>query len=458
MGRTCGFADAISGCSAAGEAKMTMHKRSGEYNRKAVGSWCVYDWANSAFTTLVVTFVYSTYFSQAFAPDERLGTALWSRGIVVSSIVIALLSPIVGAMADRGGRRRRYLILTTLICVTATALLAFVKPSHANAALVALTIFVIANVMFELGIVFYNSFLPAIAPADKIGRISGYGWGLGYAGGLLCMVVGLLGFVGISGLGLEPWFALSDTENFNVRATNLLVAGWFLLFSIPMFLFVRDAQGPRGRLDVKGALSDLRQTFQEIQRYREVVKFLIARLIYNDGLVTIFAFGGIYAAGTFGMSFTDVMIFGIVLNAAAGLGAFLFGFFDDRMGGRVTILVSLVALSASAVVAVIAPSRMWLWVAGIGVGIFAGPNQSASRSLMGRFVPERHQAEFFGFFAFSGKATAFLGPLLLGTVSGAFGQRLGVSTVLLFFVIGGALLLLVNEQRGIEAAAVTNAE
>ncbi len=430
-----------------------METLRGRNDTKTIASWCLYDWANSAFTTLVVTFVYSTYFSQAFAPDENTGTALWSRGIVVSSLLIALLSPIMGAVADRGGTRRRFVIATTMICVAATALLTFVRPSQPNAVFLALTLFVIANVMFEMGIVFYNSFLPDITTQDRIGRISGYAWGLGYAGGLMCMVVGLLGFVGISGLGLEPWFPLSQTENFNVRATNLLVAAWFLVFSLPMLAFVRDREKPTTRVSLGAAFGDLVETIGKVRQYREVVKFLLARLIYNDGLVTIFAFGGIYAAGTFGMSFTDVMIFGIVLNVAAGLGAFLFGFFDDRAGGKATVLVSVVALTLSTALAVLAPSAAWLWVAGIGVGIFAGPNQSASRSLMGRFVPERHKAEFFGFFAFSGKATAFLGPLLLGGVSGAFGsQRRGVATLLFFFVGGGLLMLLVKEQRGMEQA------
>jgi len=152
------------------------------------------------------------------------------------------------------------------------------------------------------------------------------------------------------------------------------------------------------------------------------------------------------------MTFGEVMIFGIVLNVAAGGGALLFGFVDDKVGGKATIMVSLVALSIATVIAVLAPTRAWFWVAGIGIGLFVGPNQSASRSLMGRFVPERHQAEFFGFFAFSGKATAFMGPLLLGELSGAFGQRVGMGSVLLFFVLGAGLLMTVSEKAGIEAS------
>lgn len=420
--------------------------------RPQIASWCLYDWANSAFTTLVVTFVYATYFSQSFADDPDQGTALWSRGIVVSSLFIAVLSPIFGAIADRGGTRRRYLAISTLVCVAGSAVLAFLKPGDTSVWLV-LGVFVVANVAFEVGMVFYNAFLPAITPPETIGRVSGYGWGLGYAGGLLCLVLALFGFIGLGG---DPWLSLPQEDGFHVRATNLLVAGWFLLFSLPMLLLVKDRPvaggGPQASNRIGDAVGDLGRTLTAILRFPEIVRFLIARLIYNDGLVTIFAFGGIYAAGTFGMEVDEVIVFGIALNVTAGLGAWMFGFIDDRIGGKATVLISLVALSAATILAVIAPSKPMFWIAGLLLGIFIGPNQAASRSLMARLVPERHQTEFFGFFAFSGKATAFLGPLLLGLLSAAFGQRMGVAVVILFFVVGAILLVGVDERRGIERA------
>ena len=419
-------------------------------DRTTIAAWCTYDWANSAFTTLVVTFIYSTYFVQAFADDPDTGTAFWSRGIVVSSILIAVLSPVLGAAADRGGARRKFLIISTLVCVAATTVLAFITPDQSNAVLTALTVFVIANVAFEVGMVFYNAFLPAVVSPERIGRVSGYGWGLGYAGGLVCLVVALLVFVGLP--GSDPLLALSTEDAFNVRATNLLVAGWFLIFSLPIFLWVRDSAKGASGVSIGQAFTDLKVTAQKIRHYRQIIRFLLARLVYNDGLVTVFAFAGIYASGTFDFTQSDIIVFGIVINVAAGLGAWVFGIMDDRRGGKSTIMVSLVALSVATLIAVLAPGRPWLWVAGIGIGIFAGPNQSASRSLMGRFVPERHQSEFFGFFAFSGKATAFLGPLLLGILSEAYGQRVGVSVVVLFFLAGGALLWTVDEKEGIEAA------
>ena len=190
---------------------------------------------------------------------------------------------------------------------------------------------------------------------------------------------------------------------------------------------------------------------REVRRFSQAAKLLVARLVYNDGLVTVFAFGGIYAAGTFGMSLTEVIVFGIAINVTAGAGALAFGIVDDRQGGKRTILITLAGLIVCTVVAVFAPTPAWLWAAGLAMGLFVGPNQSASRSLFARFVPEVKRNEFFGFFAFSGKITAFAGPLLLGTATAAFGsQRAGVATVLIFFVVGAGLLLMVDEARGIE--------
>jgi UMF1 family MFS transporter len=419
---------------------------------KVVWSWALYDWANSAFTTLVVTFIYSTYFTKAMAPDEITGTAWWSRAVAVSALLTAILSPILGAGADRAGARKRFLAMATALCIGATTLLGFVPPGMANAGIIALTLFVIADVSFETGYVFYNAFLPTIASPERIGRVSGYGWGLGYVGGLVCMFIALVGFVRPE----VPWFGLSTEAGFNVRATNFLVAIWFLVFSIPLFLFVPERRLTGVRVDPGAALRELARTARAIGRYREMVKFLIARLVFNDGLVTVFAFGGIYAAGTFGMSLSEVILFGVVLNLASGLGAFVFGFVDDKIGGKKTIVITLVALIVATGIAVWAPTRLWFWIAGILIGLFVGPNQSASRSLMGRFVPERHQAEFFGFFAFSGKATSFLGPLLLGFVAQAVNsQRAGVATVIAFFVVGGILLATVDERRGVTAAHET---
>ena len=414
---------------------------------REVWSWALYDFANSPFTTLVVTFVYATYFTQAIADDPAHGTALWSRGVTITALVVALSSPVLGALAARGGYRKRFVLLSTFVCAVATALLYNVMPGQVVAALV---LFVIANIAYEFGTVFYNAFLPEIAEEGKIGRVSGLGWGLGYFGGLLALALALVTLVQPD----TPWFGFSTENGENVRATNLLVAVWFVVFSVPLFLFVKEDKSRTsapGRV-IRDGWAQLKSTFREVGRYRQTVRFLIARLVYNDGLVTVFAFGGIYAAGTFGFTIEQVLVFGIVINIAAGVSAIAMGLLDDKIGGKRTIVLSLIGLIVATTIAITATSELWLWVAGILIGIFTGPNQSASRSLMGRFVPKSVENEFFGFFAFSGKLTAFVGPFLLGILTDVTGsQRVGVSIVLVLFVLGLALLMTVDEREGIAA-------
>ena len=438
------------------DAAAPADRRAQRGDRKAVWAWSFYDFANSAFTTLVVTFVYGTYFmgymalgadaTGARVPDAELGTVLWSRGVTVTAILVALLSPVLGALADRGGARKRLLFMTTAVCVLATGALFFPAPGQAVAALV---LFVIANVAFEMGIVFYNAYLPDVARPDQIGRVSGYGWALGYVGGLLCLGVALVVLVNPE---TAP-FGLDKATGEHVRATNLLVAGWFALFSIPTFWVLREVHvesRPGLATLVRQSLAELAETGREIRRFRQIVRLLIARLFYNDGLVTLIAFGGIYAAGTLGFTISEVLVFGIVLNVAAGLGAFGFGFLDDRIGGRPVLFISIALLTVAAVLAVSTESETVFWVSGILVGLAIGPNQSASRSLLGRFVPDDKETEFYGFFAFSGKATAFIGPFLLGVLTDwSESQRVGMSVVVVLFAVGALLLTRVDEAEGI---------
>lgn len=425
-------------------------------DRRAIFSWVLYDFANSPFTTLVVTFVYATYFSEAIAASSVQGQTLWGYAIATTAIIVALCAPVLGAVADQGGYRKRFLVIATLISAGATAALYGVLPGQV---LLALVVFVIANVAFEFGIVFYNAYLPEIASRSDIGRVSGWGWGLGYFGGLLALAAALLLLVqpdaildGLrqAGLGIPdgPLFGFSAENGENVRATNLMVAVWFLVFSLPIFFFVheRPVSRPPATAIVRSSFEQLAATFREIRRHKEAAKFLLARLIYNDGLVTIFSFGGIYAEGVFGFTLGDVLVFGIVINLAAGIGAIAMGYFDDWFGAKLTIIVSLLGLLLAGLLGVLATDPVWFWVAGILIGIFSGPNQAASRSLMGRFTPPGLENEFFGFFAFSGKLTAFIGPLLVGVVTGiAQSQRAGMMVVIVLFVLGLILLLPVRE-------------
>ena len=426
----------------------------------------MYDFANQPFTTLVVTFIYGTFFTKVIAENEIVGTMLWSRGITITAIIVALLSPIMGAIADRGGYRKLYLIFWTWVSIIGALILWFPVEGQV---VFALTAFIIGNVGFEMGGVFCNAFLPEITTKKNIGRVSGYGWSFGYVGGLIALAIALLLFVNPD----IPIFNLDKSTHEHIRATNIMVAIWFAIFSIPTFLFVNQEKRPKQKIKpmIIESINQVRNTFKNIRQYKEMTKFLIARLIYNDGLITVFAFGGIYASGTFGFSFQDILIFGIVLNVAAGFGAFLMGFLDDMIGGKTTIQISNVGLIVACIIAVSAPDRdlfnitlpiigsmlitgkSMFWLSGILIGIFSGPNQSASRSLMARFVPKDRENEFFGFFAFSGKATAFMGPFLLGVLTQIFeSQRYGIAVVILFLIVGFLLLRSVDEDAGIAAS------
>ncbi len=415
-------------------------------------AWALYDVANSSFTTLVVTFIYSTYFTGYMQPGRDL-TPVWTTSVSVSALLIALLSPFVGAIADRGGYRKRFLLSLSALCVAATAALYFFPPGSWVPAIV---VFVAANLAFELSAAMYDAFLPDLAPQEAIGRISGFGWGLGYVGGIVAMLVALYGFVQTDS-ALFPYLggALGFTEagGQNVRATNLLVAVWFAVFTLPFILFVKEPRVARARGQgsvIGAAYRQIVETFRHIRTYRQIVRLLVARLFYNDGLVVIFALGGVFAQSAYGLTTPEIIQFGVLLNVSAGIGALAFGFVDDRIGGRNTIIISIVGLIAATLVGVLGETRTMLWVSGVLIGLLIGPTQAASRSLLGRFVPDDKEAEFYGFFAFSGRATAFLGTGLYGLLTGLSGShRVAMSGVILFFVAGLLLLFRVDEAEGI---------
>ena len=414
-------------------------------------SWALYDWANSAFSAVIITFVYATYFTKGIAGDEVAGTAEWGWAMSASGIAIAIVSPVLGAIADAGGRRKPWLFAWTAIAVVGCGLLWYGRPSP-EVALMVLTIAALTNLAFEIAGVFYNAMLPEIVSREYLGRLSGWAWGLGYAGGLACLVLVLYGFV-----QAEPApFGLDQSQAEDVRISGPLVGLWLAVFSLPLFLFTPDRQsaGLPAAEAVRRGLGQLRRTFGNLRHYRAIGRFLIARMIYTDGLNTLFAFGGIYAAGTFNMSTSEVIKFGILLNITAGLGALGFAWVDDWLGAKRTILIGLVGLLACGLAAVLVSVPLHFWIAGALLGIFVGPTQAASRSLMARLAPAEVRTEMFGLYALTGKITAYMGPFLLGTVTWWTGsQRLGVATVLGFFVVGGLLLWPLQEPQAPAAEA-----
>jgi MFS transporter, UMF1 family len=410
-------------------------------------AWCTYDWANSAFPTVIVTFVFAAYFAKGVAADEVTGTSEWAFAISLSMLACALLGPLLGAIADHGGRRKPWVLAFTVLMIASTALLWFAMPKS-GAVWWVLLCFAVANFAFETATIFYNAMLPAISPPGMIGRLSGWGWGLGYLGGLVCLGVALLLLIQPD----PPLFGLDKAAAEPVRATALLVACWVSLFSLPFFLLTPDGAsgGIPPREAVRRGLATLARTFLQLRRYRQIALYLLAHMIYTDGLNTLFSVGGIYAAVTFGMDFDELLMFGIALNVTAGLGAFAFGWVDDWIGPKRTVLIALASIGTLGAAILLVQSKAAFWAFALPMGIFLGPAQSASRSLMARIAPPQVYAEMFGLYALAGKATAFMGPALFGWVTAlSDSQRVGLSTILVFLLVGGLLLLPVREVRAI---------
>jgi UMF1 family MFS transporter len=417
--------------------------------RPALIAWALYDWANSGFPTVIVTFVFATYFARGVVGDTNVGTALWGNAMSISGVAIAVLSPVLGAIADQGGRRKPWLGAATASCVALTALLWFITP-HPDQIWPALLLAGAATVAAEIANVFYNAMLPELAPPSRLGRWSGWGWGLGYAGGLACLVASL-GLVRPS----PPPFGLDAASAEPVRATALLVAGWFALFAIPIFVLAPDRRqsGLSAGRAVREGLASLWRTVTRLGRHRDAAIYLVAQLFYTDALNTLFAFGGLYAAGTFGMSLQEVLLFGILLNVTAGLGCVALAWVDDRIGSKRTVQLSLVALILLGGGVLLARDRGLFYGLGLALGLFVGPVQSSSRALMARISPPEMRGEFFGLYAVTGKITAFLGPALYAWATATYdSQRAGMATILVLFAIGLVGLLWVKVPAAPAAA------
>ena len=402
--------------------------------------WALYDWANSSFATIIQTFVFAAYFTRRIAENETVGTVQWGNTFSIAALLIAVGGPLLGAVADQTGRRKHLLAWCTLLCIIATGLLWYARPG--SPVWLSLLLVGAATVGFEYAGLLYNGMLPDLVGKERMGRWSGWGWGLGYAGGLASLILALVVLVNNS----PGWFDFDRGQAEHVRATFPLVSAWYLLFSLPLFLFTPDrpASGRSWQQAVVGALRQLTDSARNIRKYRHIVRFLVARMFFIDGLATVFAFGGIYAAGTFQMNEEQILFFGIGMNITAGIGAGLFALFDDRAGGKRIIILSLIGLLFSGTMILLAQTVPVFWAFGLLLGIFIGPAQASSRSYLGRVAPEELRNEMFGLLTFSGKATSFLGPLAVGWLTYLTGsQRIGMSSVLFFFIIGLLLMLTV---------------
>ncbi|MBA2651719.1 MAG: MFS transporter [Tatlockia sp.] len=419
---------------------MAAKKMAKNSSIKNIFAWSLYDFASSPYFVVILTFVFATYFTKSIAPTVIEGTALWGYTNSASALFIALASPILGAIGDYGGHLKRWLFGLTYLGIVATACLWFAYP-NSSSIFFTLTCIFISNCALEIASVFYNSYLPKIAPANYLGRISGWAWGLGYFGGILCLIIALYGFIE------GDWL---DHENLaNVRSVAFLVAAWLALFSLPLVLIkTTEKKSLRARAAIKQGMHELILTLKNLPQRKNLLLFLISRTIYMDGLNTLFALGGIYAAGTFKLTVADVVVFGIIINITAGIGAALFAWLDDWLGSKKTILISLSGLLITYCFLLSVEAVSLFWVFAPILGIFVGPVQSASRTFLSRLVKAEEITRMYGLYSLSGKITSFLGPLLVGIFTVAFNsQRIGMAVLIPFFVIGAGLLMVVKEEE-----------
>jgi UMF1 family MFS transporter len=437
--------------------------------RRAVIGWIFFDWAAQPYFTLITTFVFAPYFATHVAPDAASGQALWGFATAAAGIVIALLSPVLGAVADASGRRKPWIAAFGALLVIGASLMWIGAPRRPEMIVPLLTAYVVATIGVEFATVFNNAMMPTLVPPERIGRLSGTGWATGYVGGIASLIL-VLGFLaanpesGRTLFGLTPLFGLDPAAHEGDRISGPLTGIWFVIFVLPMFLFTPDYPA-RHRLGdaLREGLADLKQTLRSLPRQRSLAIFLIANMIYTDGLISLYAFGGIYAAGMFGWNTIQLGSFGIILAVAGTFGGWIGGKLDDAFGpkrviaGSMTLLlmavvaILLVNLDSVLFIPVAPPlpggplfassaERAYL-VLGCVLGACGAPLQAASRSLLIRMAPKDRIAQYFGLFALTGKVTSFIGPLLIGIVTSATAsQKAGMAVLVLFFVVGLALL------------------
>lgn len=407
-------------------------------SKREIWSWAMFDFANSSYTTVIVTVAFSIYFTRLVAPEGR-GDFLWGLGLLLGNLFVLLLSPVVGAIADDSGRKKLFLAVTYLTCVVGTALLWFVQPGDVT---LGLTFFVLSFVGFSFGENLAGAFLPEISTPKTIGRISGLGWGLGYFGGLLCLIL------------VRPLLSGGFVPE-NVARVQLawpLTAAFFLVAALPTFLFLRE-RAPRGSGTameyVRAGFARLADTGRSVRHFSELVKFLSVFFVFSMGLTSVIGFAAIFAEKTLGFTLDELTLLFICLQLTSAGGAFLFGFLQDRIGAARTIQISLVLWIVVCAGTYFCETKSLFWWIAMGAGLGIGSLQSASRGMVGLFSPPEKSGEFFGFWGLAGKGAYMLGPAVFGVISSVSGsQRTAMLSTALFFVVGLIGMSFVDEKRG----------
>jgi len=440
-------------------------------SRPAVLGWLLFDWACQPFFTLVTTFVFAPYFASALAPDPVSGQSLWGYATAAAGLVLAILSPVLGSIADATGPKKPWIAACGLVLVIASFALWYAAPGQSYAIPVALIGFAFGTVAVEVAAVFNNAMIPHLVPPERYGRLSGTGWAMGYLGGLVSLVI-VLGFLAADPLsmktvfGLDPLFGLDPSAREGDRITGPFSALWFLIFVLPLFLVTPDV--PRSAMSLGDAVrkgqQQVRSTIADAQLHPSVGRFLLANMVYQDALVALFAFGGIYGAGVFGWQAIELGLFGIMLTITGTAGALIGGRIDDRFGAKPVILgaililglvcLGVLSLGREHILFVVptappapddglygsAPEKVFVLL-GLVIGSVAGPLQASSRSLLARLVPAEAAGRYFGLLALSGKVTSFLAPLAVAVATAIFQTQAAGPAVLILFLLVGFWLL-----------------
>jgi UMF1 family MFS transporter len=447
-----------------------MSERSALPGRGARLAWAFFDWAAQPFFTLVATFVFAPYFVSALATDAVSGQAMWGYATGAAGLIIALFAPVLGAIADAGGPRKPWIVAFGGLLMAGSGLLWWAAPGATIAVPLALTGLIIALIGAEFATVFNNAMMPTLAPPDHIGRLSGAGWALGYAGGLVSLALTLVFLAaqsetGRTIAGLAPAFGLDPATREGDRIVGPLAALWFALFVLPMLLVVPDVPRHRPlRQAISNGLAALRRSLRAMPQQPALLRFLIANMLSQDALVALFAFGGIYAAGVFGWTTVEIGIFGILLTVAGTAGALLGGRLDDRVGAQQVVLASLLVLMLCClgIYGTDRDTTLFLWptappvqgdglyaatservylALGLLIGAVAGPVQAAARSLLVRLSPPEAVGQNFGLLALSGKITSFIGPTLVAVATQLTGrQQTGALVLIVMFALAVIVL------------------
>jgi len=418
--------------------------------KRTVVAWSLWDWGSAAFNAVVTTFVFSVYItSDSFGPEAEVSAKL-GIALLIAGISVALFAPVLGRLSDAAGRRKTWLGINTGVVVACTVLMVLVAPSDRYLTL-GLVLLAVGNVAFEFASVSYNAMLSQVSTPASVGKVSGFGWGMGYIGGIVLLAILLVGFI-FPDVG---WFGVTAEEGWNIRVAMVISGAWFALFAIPVFFAVPEiGADPEAPGAARGLLTAYRDLFRSIadlwRNARQTLFFLVASAVFRDGLAGVFTFGGVIAARSFGFDATTVIVFAIAANVVAGLATILVGFFEDRIGAKPVMVWSIVLMVVCALVLFLLNSLgTWVfWVFGLILCIFVGPVQSASRSFLARLIPAGREGEIFGLYATTGRAVSFLSPAAFTaavTLGGAtISGTLGLALVLLF---GLLLLLAVKDPR-----------